>query len=89
MRSDGYVRFSDFMAATHMQRATEAMVDEIVRSCPKQRFGTTVDGAGEKWIRANQGHTLTIVDPELLLTPIVSADVSDVLAFALLKSCTA
>lgn len=39
--------------------ATEAEVDEIVRTNDKQRFALT-EREGKKYIRANQGHTIQV-----------------------------
>ncbi|XP_027160591.1 tRNA 2'-phosphotransferase 1 isoform X2 [Coffea eugenioides] len=46
---------------------------KAVRRDNKQRF-SLVEENGELWIRANQGHTITTVETESLLKPILSAD---------------
>ncbi|XP_049388440.1 uncharacterized protein LOC125852800 [Solanum stenotomum] len=48
-------------------------VKEAVRKDNKQRFGLLEEN-GELLIRANQGHTVKIVETESLLKPILSAD---------------
>lgn len=80
MRSDGYVRVSDLLklnmttlAKVPLKSHTVEEVKEAVRSDNKQRF-SLMEENGDLFIRANQGHSLTIVRSESLLRPILSAD---------------
>jgi RNA:NAD 2'-phosphotransferase (TPT1/KptA family) len=77
LRPDGFAILSDVLALRSFGGVTEAQVDEIVATCPKKRYSTTVDAAGTKWIRANQGHSLKdTIDADLLCTPVLSVEVS-------------
>ncbi|TKW19488.1 hypothetical protein SEVIR_4G023200v4 [Setaria viridis] len=80
MRTDGYVRVSDLLslnlrtyAEVPLKNHTVDEVREAVRRDNKQRF-SLLEEDGELLIRANQGHTVTTVTSESLLTPILSAD---------------
>ncbi|RVW76880.1 tRNA 2'-phosphotransferase 1 [Vitis vinifera] len=80
MRSDGYVRVQDLLklnmktfADIPLRSHTIDDIREAVRKDNKQRFGLLEEN-GELLIRANQGHTVTIVESESLLKPILSAE---------------
>ncbi|TMW93904.1 hypothetical protein EJD97_010990 [Solanum chilense] len=80
MRNDGYVKVQDLLklnlktfANVPLRSHTVDDVKEAVRKDNKQRFGLLEEN-GELLIRANQGHTVKIVETESLLKPICSAD---------------
>lgn len=80
MRSDGYVKVQDLLnlnmktfANIPLRSHTVDDVREAVRKDNKQRFGLLEEN-GELLIRANQGHTITTVESESLLKPILSAE---------------
>lgn len=69
----GYVQVSQLLANKTMQphKLTEDHVCFIVAKCPKQRFQLGADATtGALLIRAAQGHTLSTVEAEELLTPL-------------------
>lgn len=72
---DGYVRVADVLKYRDLRGITEEQLYDIVRNCPKQRFMLKTDERGITWIRAAQGHSITSIDEEKLLTPITAADV--------------
>ncbi|KAK9910789.1 hypothetical protein M0R45_034733 [Rubus argutus] len=78
MRSDGYVKVHDLLKLNLKTFANIPLsshsVDEIkeaVRKDNKQRF-SLLEENGELLIRANQGHSTTVVESERLLKPILS-----------------
>ncbi|KAL8556519.1 hypothetical protein ACS0TY_004099 [Phlomoides rotata] len=78
MRSDGFVKVQDLLmlnlktfANVPLRSHTIEDVREAVRKDNKQRF-SLLEENGELLIRANQGHTLTTVETESLLKPILS-----------------
>ncbi|CAL1385590.1 unnamed protein product [Linum trigynum] len=80
MRSDGFVKVEDLLqlnmktfANVPLRSHTVDDIREAVRRDNKQRFGL-VEENGELLIRANQGHTVKVVESESLLRPILSAD---------------
>ncbi|XP_060218850.1 uncharacterized protein LOC132645714 isoform X2 [Lycium barbarum] len=80
MRNDGYVKVQDLLklnlktfANVPLRSHTIDDVKEAVRKDNKQRMGLLEEN-GELLIRANQGHTVKIVETESLLKPILSAD---------------
>ncbi|KAM3397712.1 tRNA 2'-phosphotransferase 1 [Capsicum galapagoense] len=80
MRNDGYVKVQDLLklnlktfANVPLRSHTVDDVKEAVQKDNKQRFGLLEEN-GELLIRANQGHTVKIVETESLLKPILSAD---------------
>ncbi|RLN93947.1 hypothetical protein BBJ28_00010427 [Nothophytophthora sp. Chile5] len=71
IRPSGYVPLAQLLALPLFRGFTEEQVDEVVRSNAKKRFSMTTDETGSvRYIRANQGHTLQIVEDEALLTPL-------------------
>ncbi|KAK4397480.1 tRNA 2'-phosphotransferase 1 [Sesamum angolense] len=80
MRSDGYVKVQDVLklnlktfANIPLRSHTIEDVREAIRKDNKQRFNLLEEN-GELLIRANQGHTITTVETESLLKPIVSPE---------------
>ncbi|KAL5863681.1 hypothetical protein ACOSQ3_001195 [Xanthoceras sorbifolium] len=80
MRSDGYVKVQDLLklnlktfANIPLRSHTVDEIREAVRRDNKQRFSLVEDNE-ELLIRANQGHTITAVETESLLKPILSAE---------------
>ncbi|XP_010548022.1 PREDICTED: tRNA 2'-phosphotransferase 1 [Tarenaya hassleriana] len=80
MRADGYVRVEDLLKLNLKTFANVPLgshtVDEIreaVRRDNKQRF-SLLEENGELLIRANQGHSITTVESEKLLKPILSPE---------------
>ncbi|KAF5731659.1 tRNA 2'-phosphotransferase 1-like isoform X1 [Tripterygium wilfordii] len=80
MRSDGFVKVQDLrkinlktFANIPLKLHTIEDIKEAVRKDNKQRF-SLLEENGELLIRANQGHTLTTVESESLLKPILSAE---------------
>ncbi|PQQ17761.1 tRNA 2-phosphotransferase 1 [Prunus yedoensis var. nudiflora] len=80
MRSDGYVKVQDLLklniqtfANIPLRSHTVDEIKEAVRKDNKQRFGLLEEN-GELLIRANQGHTTTIVESERLLKPILTSE---------------
>ncbi|KAI3800460.1 hypothetical protein L1987_28551 [Smallanthus sonchifolius] len=80
MRSDVYVKVQDLLrlnlktfANVPISSHTVDDIKEAVRRDNKQRFGLLEEN-GELLIRANQGHTVKLVETESLLKPILSAE---------------
>lgn len=70
MRPSGYVELNELLALPLFRSFTREQVDEVVRTNSKKRFTMTTDPTGlVTFIRANQGHSLQIVNDEELLTP--------------------
>ncbi|KAM7472103.1 hypothetical protein LguiA_010286 [Lonicera macranthoides] len=79
VRSDGFVKVQDLLklnlktfANIPLRSHTVDDIKEAVRKDNKQRFSLQEEN-GELLIRANQGHTMTTVETEQLLKPILSA----------------
>ncbi|KAL6562815.1 hypothetical protein OROHE_005402 [Orobanche hederae] len=77
IRSDGYVKVQDLLkldkttsAKIPLRSHTIEDIIEAVRHDDKQRF-SLVEENGELLLRANKGHTLTTVETESLLKPIL------------------
>ena len=72
MDAGGWVTLSDLLAWKRLKSAgvTREHVQYIVDSCEKRRFALSPDGSK---IRANQGHSVSAVKEEELLTPIEDA----------------
>ncbi|KAL2337462.1 hypothetical protein Fmac_011908 [Flemingia macrophylla] len=80
MRSDGFVKVNDLLklnlktfANIPLRSHTIDDIREAVRKDNKQRF-SLIEENGELLIRANQGHTVTAVETDSLLKPILSAE---------------
>jgi 2'-phosphotransferase len=90
MAPDGYVQVSEILTCQHSKICgrnwTEADIYQVVESCKKQRFklemrpaanyttGTKTGGSEVLCIRANQGHSIDIVDSYLLLERLTSEE---------------
>eukprot|EP00299_Pterocystis_sp_00344_P009039 c3665_g1_i1.p1 GENE.c3665_g1_i1~~c3665_g1_i1.p1 ORF type:complete len:242 (+),score=36.08 c3665_g1_i1:75-728(+) len=72
MRSDGYVKLNDLLQLPKFRQFSKQAVYEVVRDNDKQRFSIMTDANGCEWVRANQGHTITAIDEDQLLTRIQS-----------------
>ncbi|KAM7277190.1 hypothetical protein ACFE04_019056 [Oxalis oulophora] len=77
MRADGYVRVQDLLnldirsfANVPLRSHTVDDIRNAVRKDNKQRF-SLMEENGELFIRANQGHTVTTVESDSLLKPIL------------------
>lgn len=71
MRPSGFVPVAQLLALPLFRSFTEQQVEEVVLTNAKKRFSMTTDESGAvKFIRANQGHTLQLVQDEELLTPL-------------------
>ncbi|XP_013634347.1 PREDICTED: tRNA 2'-phosphotransferase 1 isoform X1 [Brassica oleracea var. oleracea] len=80
MRGDGFVKAGDLLslnlktsANVQLKSHTIDEIREAVRRDNKQRF-SLVEENGELLIRANQGHSITTVESEKLLKPILSPE---------------
>ncbi|KAK9273781.1 hypothetical protein L1049_018591 [Liquidambar formosana] len=80
MRNDGYVKVQDLLklnmktfANIPLRSHTVDDIREAVRKDNKQRF-SLLEENGVLLIRANQGHTITTIESESLLKPILSAE---------------
>ena len=67
MRPDGYVPLHVFLK--HLNGFNEDAVHRVVSTCEKQRFGLTLIN-NEMHIRANQGHTMSMVNDNQMHTQI-------------------
>lgn len=71
MRPSGFVPLAQLLALPLFASFTESQVEAVVRTNAKKRFTITTDASGDvKYIRANQGHSLALVQDTDLLTPI-------------------
>ncbi|KAL7590687.1 hypothetical protein Lser_V15G38847 [Lactuca serriola] len=80
MRSDGYVKVQDLLRLNMKTSANIPItshtfndIKEAVRLDNKQRF-SLLEENGELLVRANQGHTLMLVETKSLLKPILSSE---------------
>jgi len=76
---EGYVRLADILELEHMASVgyTVAEVEALVeRQDEKRRFGFT-RWDGELWVRANQGHTMRVVQDDKLLKPVTAPEEID------------
>ncbi|KAJ4892365.1 Tpt1 / KptA family protein [Raphanus sativus] len=80
MRGDGFVKVEDLLqlnlktsANIQLKSHTIDEIREAVRRDNKQRF-SLVEENGDLFIRANQGHSITTVESEKLLKPILSPE---------------
>lgn len=73
--ADGYCRVQDILAAWPLRnlRATLADVERAVEDSDKRRFELKLEG-GERFIRAAQGHSMSIVQDDLLLRRLTLED---------------
>ncbi|XP_010506475.1 PREDICTED: tRNA 2'-phosphotransferase 1 [Camelina sativa] len=80
MRGDGFVKVEDLLklnlkttANIQLKSHTIDEIREAVRRDNKQRF-SLLEENGELLIRANQGHSITTVESEKLLKPVLSPE---------------
>lgn len=80
VRSDGYVPVKDLLKLTTKTQAGAPLhsysvddIGEAVKRDNKQRFGL-LEEKSVLYIRANQGHSMKLIDSEGLLKPILSAE---------------
>jgi 2'-phosphotransferase len=80
MGPDGYVLLDQILNHSHprFRGLTQEMVEGVVASSNKQRFALTKKDDGKLYIRANQGHSLDIIDPYQLLTPLSAEELSQI-----------
>ena len=88
MRADGFVRLSEVLACRGLHGVSVQKVKEIVAANDKQRFALAVEH-GETFIRANQGHTLTGLQDDALLTEIRDAADAPVCIHGTYRRCIA
>ncbi|XP_027221764.1 tRNA 2'-phosphotransferase 1 isoform X1 [Penaeus vannamei] len=60
----GWAKLDDVLKKPKFKRVTVQDIEEVVISCPKQRFGLKEED-GVYYIKANQGHSIQVEDPEL------------------------
>ncbi|XLR61993.1 hypothetical protein S83_012665 [Arachis hypogaea] len=72
MRSDGYVKVNDLLKLNMKTFANIPLRSHNIIDV-RERF-SLIEENGELLIRANQGHTITTVETESLLKPILSAE---------------
>uniref|UniRef100_M4B2Z5 2'-phosphotransferase n=1 Tax=Hyaloperonospora arabidopsidis (strain Emoy2) TaxID=559515 RepID=M4B2Z5_HYAAE len=72
MRPSGFVSLTQLLALPLFQSFSEQQVEQVVQTDAKKRFSmtTTEFEVDEVFIRANQGHTLQLVQDEELLRPL-------------------
>eukprot|EP00092_Neocalanus_flemingeri_P006743 GFUD01007283.1.p1 GENE.GFUD01007283.1~~GFUD01007283.1.p1 ORF type:complete len:208 (+),score=43.44 GFUD01007283.1:46-669(+) len=61
----GFLPVEDILKHRRFVGYTVENVEEVVKNCQKQRFGTKEGSNGKLLIRANQGHSMKTVDVEL------------------------
>lgn len=68
IRADGYIELTTVLARPKLRklRATLARVQEVVENDAKTRYTLRLEGDGQYWIRANQGHSIKVDDLELV-----------------------
>ena len=68
MRPDGFCSLAQIQKLGQFSSLTPEVAQHIVQQDNKQRFALEQDQAGAWWIRANQGHTISGLDPSQLCT---------------------
>ena len=68
LRPDGYVPLAALLATPGFQGVSIPQVRAVVEQNDKQRFALREEAGGQLFIRANQGHTITGIDADQLLT---------------------
>jgi 2'-phosphotransferase len=81
MTPDGYVPVDEILTCSHkkLRGCTLPAIQAVVETSDKQRFKLLekpADHGTVLCIRANQGHTMSIVDPEQLLTRLEPAELA-------------
>ncbi|CAI5727155.1 unnamed protein product [Peronospora destructor] len=75
MKPSGFVSLTQLLALPLFQSFSEQQVENVVRNNAKKRFTLTTDAMGvDKFIRANQGHSLQLVQDDELLIPLEAPD---------------
>uniref|UniRef100_K3WIU9 2'-phosphotransferase n=1 Tax=Globisporangium ultimum (strain ATCC 200006 / CBS 805.95 / DAOM BR144) TaxID=431595 RepID=K3WIU9_GLOUD len=78
MRPSGYVELTQLLRHPKFKHTTEQEIEHVVRANEKKRFTIATDETGTiKFIRANQGHSLQLVQDDELLTPLETPDAID------------
>lgn len=88
IREDGYVPIQEILDSTHpkLKGATLENIREVVETSDKQRFRleerpkhlyypNDINGETVLCIRANQGHSISVINPEQLLTKLSPTDI--------------
>ena len=73
MGPDGYVPLAQLLSHSHakFRGLTHESVERVVTSNDKQRFSLLLKEDNQEWyIRANQGHSITTIDPYQLLAKV-------------------
>jgi 2'-phosphotransferase len=81
MGPDGYVPLAQLLSHSHRKlrgKLTHDSVLRVVAANDKQRFSLIVRNDNETFIRANQGHSISTIDPYQLLTPIDPSTLSTI-----------
>ena len=87
--ADGYVKLDELLVVVpYLRTFTYENVEEVVRSCEKQRFSMETRG-DVMYIRANQGHTMKRIDDAALLTKVMSPEDVPVCIHGTYKKCRA
>lgn len=75
---DGFVPLDQLIHNSHprLRDLTEDSIREAVVTNDKQRFTLQEREGGNWYIRANQGHSIDVIDPYKLLTPVNPEDLS-------------
>jgi len=61
----GYLPVQEVLKHPRFTGYTLADVEEVVRNCEKQRYSLVTGDAGQRLIRANQGHSIKTVEVEM------------------------
>mmetsp|Transcript_5757 Transcript_5757/g.10043 ORF Transcript_5757/g.10043 Transcript_5757/m.10043 type:complete len:187 (-) Transcript_5757:1031-1591(-) len=80
MGPDGYVPVQEILQHSHKKFRGVTMEDirTVVETNAKQRFSLQERDDSAFYIRANQGHTITTIDPYLLLSPIPPEELREI-----------
>ena len=62
--SEGWVKVDDILKKKSFKTLDKSFIEKIVNNCPKKRFALKVENEA-LYIRANQGHTMTDINPDL------------------------
>mmetsp|Transcript_33913 Transcript_33913/g.54191 ORF Transcript_33913/g.54191 Transcript_33913/m.54191 type:complete len:928 (+) Transcript_33913:172-2955(+) len=75
IRKDGFVRLKEIMKLRNFKPYSLEELMAVVYFDEKERYTMVREFDGELLIRANQGHTMKVVDDNLLLEPVSDPDV--------------
>jgi len=75
IRADGYVALNDVFALPRFKGFSLDQVRAVVADNDKKRFGL-LEEDGKVWIRANQGHSMNVVQSSLLLEQVDLASIA-------------